>query len=1051
MTTLIATATTALGSETKDGAWSQAVELKENPIYTIDDLLVSRCQKIPTLPLVAYPGSSRGRSDYIHYTAKDLDRFAFEAAKRLTSLGLSRRSQFQHENEVVAILAPSNIDYVTSIFALSRLGFAVLLLSNRLATEAYVNLLRKTNCNRIIHSENHTKAIAAIQKETELTCYPLLDSSVYDLKTPSGPRSPYISRGASASSCIAFIIHSSGSTGLPKPIFQTHKACLMNYSSSFGFRAFLTLPLYHNHGLSSFFRAIHSGKEISLFNASLPLSGSNLIEAMEAVNPESFHGVPYALKLLAETERGIQVLRDCKLVLFGGSSCPDDLGDRLTEAGVYIVGHYGATEMGQLMTSFRAPEDKAWNYMRPLPSAIEYIKMVPRAPNTFECVVLDGLPSKVVSNSDDPPNSFNTSDLFSPHPQLENAWKYLGRLDDRVTLVNGEKVLPIPYEHQVREHELVREACVFGVGRALPGLIIVPSEKASGMSKESLLQQLWPVIQAANARVEAFSQISQEMIAILDVGTEYPCTDKGTMIRAAFYRKFEDLINAVYNLFEAPIQPEGALQLDIAQLEAYLSEVFTVKIGIESKLTSSTDFFEAGIDSLQAITARGMMMRELDLGGNILGQNVVFEYPNIGSLASHLYCLRTGDEAVQRDEIDIMRELIKKYSHFSEHIPGPDIAEEETIILTGATGSLGAHILRQLLDLKRVKSIYCLVRATSPNAAKERVLQTLSAKKIDESSDLQKIICLPSDLSREDLGLDAENVQVLRSSLTTVIHSAWAVNFNLGVQSFEQHHIKGTFNLLNICLNVTTKLPAKLFFCSSESASAGTPLPATIHETYIDNLEHAQSMGYARSKLVTENIIKAAGEQTDIHAQVLRVGQIVGDTRHGIWNNTEAIPLMIQSATTIHALPALEETPSWMPVDLVARSVLELSGLADEACLEHTSPPYTVYHVKNSNLFHWTRDLLPALKDSGLEFDIVTQREWVQRLRDSEKDPEKNPTIKLVDFFANKYDNDKPGRKGLVLLTEKTGEKSKAILDGYDVVGNGLVGRFVASWKGNGW
>jgi hypothetical protein len=79
-----------------------------------------------------------------------------------------------------------------------------------------------------------------------------------------------------------------------------------------------------------------------MFNANLPLSGANLIEAMTAVKPESFHGVPYALKLLAETERGVQVLRDCELVLFGGSSCPDDLGDRLVEAGVYLVGHYGA-------------------------------------------------------------------------------------------------------------------------------------------------------------------------------------------------------------------------------------------------------------------------------------------------------------------------------------------------------------------------------------------------------------------------------------------------------------------------------------------------------------------------------------------------------------------------------------------------------------------------------------------------------------------------------------------------------------------------------------
>lgn len=187
------------------------------------------------------------------------------------------------------------------------------------------------------------------------------------------------------------------------------------------------------------------------------------------------------------------------------------------------------------------------------------------------------------------------------------------------------------------------------------------------------------------------------------------------------------------------------------------------------------------------------------------------------------------------------------------------------------------------------------------------MFSTFAAKKIDISEHSDKIICFPSDLSREDLGLDKSTADILRKSLTTVIHCAWAVNFNLGVQSFEKQHIKGTYNLLNMCLSVTTPPPAKLFFCSSISAAAGTPLPATIQETYISDLTHAQNMGYARSKLVTETIVKTAAEQTGMIARVLRVGQIVGDTQNGMWNSTEAISLMIRSATTIGALPALEE------------------------------------------------------------------------------------------------------------------------------------------------
>ena len=141
---------------------------------------------------------------------------------------------------------------------------------------------------------------------------------------------------------IAFIIHSSGSTGLPKPIFQSHSACLANYSNGFGLRSFTTLPLFHNHGLCSLFRAIYSRKLIYFYNAHLPLTGPDLMSTLQYVKPEIVQCVPYALKLLNETAGGLGELRKAKIVLYGGSSCPDELGNFLVENGVNLVGHYGS-------------------------------------------------------------------------------------------------------------------------------------------------------------------------------------------------------------------------------------------------------------------------------------------------------------------------------------------------------------------------------------------------------------------------------------------------------------------------------------------------------------------------------------------------------------------------------------------------------------------------------------------------------------------------------------------------------------------------------------
>ena len=65
-----------------------------------------------------------------------------------------------------------------------------------------------------------------------------------------------------------------------------------------------------------------------------------------------------------------------------------------------------------------------------------------------------------------------------------------------------------------------------------------------------------------------------------------------------------------------------------------------------------------------------------------------------------------------------------------------------------------------------------------------------------------------------------------------------------------------------------------------------------------------------------------------------------------------------------------------------------------------------VANVTNAKSFSWTDDLLPALREAGLQFDEVGPKEWVRRLRESSQDAVANPPIKLADFFASKYDKD---------------------------------------------
>lgn len=238
--------------------------------------------------------------------------------------------------------------------------------------------------------------------------------------------------------------------------------------------------------------------------------------------------------------------------------------------------------------------------------------------------------------------------------------------------------------------------------------------------------------------------------------------------------------------------------------------------------------------------------------------------------------------------------------------------------------------------------------------------------------------------------------------MSSVVHCAWAVNFNLQLGSFVGDCIAGVAHLLDLCLAARAPQPASFNFCSSISTVFNTAREApgveavTVREALPPSLACAQGMGYAQSKLVAEHVCaRAAAAARGMRARVLRVGQIVGDERHGVWSATEAVPLMLRSAVTLGALPALDEWVRWLPVDVVARACGEV-GVGGEA-------PAEVYNVVNPQAVHWTREVLPMLRAAGLAFEEVGVGEWLERLRRAEQDPEKNPPVKLVTFWEGKY------------------------------------------------
>ena len=194
----------------------------------------------------------------------------------------------------------------------------------------------------LIYAPRLLATCSQIQQRESVKIIPLLSRQDYDTHTTE-PRFARQVDGPVEGSREIFILHSSGSTGLPKPLHYTHHKLLLALAHPLGgMKAFSTLPYYHTHGLVAPFMNWNKRKVIHLWDSTVPQTHKSVTAALELARPEAVYTVPYILKLLVEKQRGVDLLKACRMVSFSGSSCPDELGDMLVSHGVHLGSIYGS-------------------------------------------------------------------------------------------------------------------------------------------------------------------------------------------------------------------------------------------------------------------------------------------------------------------------------------------------------------------------------------------------------------------------------------------------------------------------------------------------------------------------------------------------------------------------------------------------------------------------------------------------------------------------------------------------------------------------------------
>jgi acyl-CoA synthetase (AMP-forming)/AMP-acid ligase II len=196
----------------------------ESSIQTVDALVRHRARSNPHATIVAYPSSG---VDFVEYSMQQLDVFAYRTARHYQTW-IPTRNSSSIKPTTVALLGPSNLDYLVTMLALTKLGHTVLFLSTRISQMAVESLIETTGATHLIADASFLRFGGSVKQNiSHLEIHEIASQSVYDfpVEIHADTRMDYQLDSNVESLNNIYIIHSSGTCSLPTTasiVHQTH-------------------------------------------------------------------------------------------------------------------------------------------------------------------------------------------------------------------------------------------------------------------------------------------------------------------------------------------------------------------------------------------------------------------------------------------------------------------------------------------------------------------------------------------------------------------------------------------------------------------------------------------------------------------------------------------------------------------------------------------------------------------------------------------------------------------------------------------------------------
>ncbi len=799
---------------------------------------------------------------------------------------------------------------------------------------------------------------------------------------------------------LCYIIFTSGSTGKPKGVMITHRN-VINYSNSNNNNVCHRIIKNQYESIVSVTNIIFdifvtesllpllNGLTIFLADEDEVSSQSKLARLIEKRNIEVIQTTPTKMKSYILDKGNAGYLKHLKAIILGGEALKQDLCGELTDyTDAHIYNIYGPAET----TVWSSNTEVTGNDITiGAPIANTQIYILGRDGNPLPvgvagelCIAGDGVGKGYLNRPELTaekfvPNPFSTEENHHGKTMYHTGdlarWRadgeieYLGRIDTQVK-IRGLRI-------ELGEIESVMGGFK-GIGLA------AAADKRDENNRQYLVGYYTSEteIDEKKLRRHLSEKLPKYMVPNYFMRLEnMPMTPSGKTDRKNLPVPYFAMQECGY------VPPETEQEAALCHL---LEEILHLeRIGAED------DFFEYGGDSLSAIE---YVAKARDLGIEIALQNV-FDYPTVRRLC--VFLNSGAKEKVHYESVDF-----EKYKDiFSGNIIDESFLPRKkalgNVLLTGATGFLGAHVLDRLMEEENGK-IYCLIRSNKANDGRGRLREILKyyfGEKYEQEFN-RRIIPIFGDIEQEGLS------EQIPDNVCTVIHTAASVKHYGSYAYFYKINVEGTQHVIDYAKAVG----ARLIHISTLSVS-GNSLADDFTIYRSDDEKHFYETSfyigqpldnvYIRSKFEAERrVFDAILEGLD--AKVIRVGNLTNRTK-----DYKFQPNYKENAflTRVKAIMEFGMFPDYLmplysefsPVDLTAEGIVKIAQYADKQ---------TIFHVNSNRPVYFTR-FLEIVHSLGISMKVVDKDIFNQ---------EQGKTIKnsKTEYIFEAFQNDMDEQGSLV-------------------------------------